>query len=121
MEERIIAIWESENMTLERTILKTSHAGEYFDSRQRSTLTEVAPKQFARTKPKGIDRQRSMSQRPARGTLLGRGGISRHGRGRESRHAEKVAGEVARHAARTGKRLEHVRIRNKKTTATEVR
>ena len=34
-------------MTLERTAFESSRAGEYFDSRQLSTLTGVAPKQFA--------------------------------------------------------------------------
>jgi hypothetical protein len=34
-------------MMLERITFETSRAGEYFDSRQLSTLTGVAPQQFA--------------------------------------------------------------------------
>jgi hypothetical protein len=46
MAQSINVTWESEDLKLERTTFETSRAGEYFDSRQLSTLTGVAPQQF---------------------------------------------------------------------------
>ncbi len=47
MAQSVDLTWESENVNLERTYFETSRAGEYFDSRQLSTLTGVPLQQFA--------------------------------------------------------------------------